>query len=217
MKTKLLAILLGCVAAGLACPATAAEDTPGKSAGDLMVRLRGIGVIPNPSSTISPIGGHVEASDTAVPEADFSYFVTDNIAMELILATTQHDMSAKDTTLGNLNLGTVRLLPPTLTAQYHFMPKSAFSPYLGAGVNYTWFFDDQAPGGTVTSIKYSDGFGAVIQAGLDYRIAGRWYANFDVKHIFLNTTVKINGGAIKADVDLDPTIVGLGIGYRFSL
>jgi outer membrane protein len=108
-------------------------------------------------------------------------------------------------------------LPPTLTAQYHFMPKSAFSPYIGAGVNYTWFYDAKAPGSTVKNISYKDNFGTVLQAGFDYNIEGRWYLNVDVKQIFLNTDATINGGAIKADVDLDPLLIGVGLGYRFSL
>jgi len=39
--------------------------------------------------------------------------------------------------------------------------------------------------------------------------------NFDVKQIFLSTTAKINDGAIRANVDLNPTLIGLGMGYRF--
>src|SRR5262249_35431926 len=144
-----------------------------------------------------------------------SYFFTDNIAAEFIAAVTRHNISASGTAFGNVSVGKVSLLPPTLTAQYHFMPKSRISPYLGAGINYTWFFDSSPAGGTVTSARYDDNFGAVIQAGLDYNVADRWYLNLDVKQVFLSTTATLNGGAIKAKTDLNPTIVGLGVGYRF--
>jgi outer membrane protein len=208
------AVLLGAACAG--GPLMAAEPGEGKSAGDLMVRLRAIGVFPQASdSSVSVIGGHVDASDTAEPEGDFTYFFTDNIAAELIAAVTRHSVAAKGTALGDVAVGKVSLLPPTLTAQYHFMPKSRFSPYLGAGINYTWFYDSSPAGGTVTSVRYDDNFGAVIQAGLDYNVTDRWYLNLDVKQIFLSTTASLNGGAIKAKVDLNPTIVGAGIGYRF--
>jgi outer membrane protein W len=50
-----------------------------------MIRVRAIGVIPEDnSSSISVIGGHVSATAQAAPEIDFSYFLTDNIALELI-------------------------------------------------------------------------------------------------------------------------------------
>ena len=161
------------------------------------------------------IRGSVDASNAVVPEVDLSYFLTDNIAFELIAATTPHKMKDKGSTLGDVYLGTVWLLPPTLTAQYHFMPKSPVSPYVGAGVNYTVFYNADAPGTTVKSISYDNNFGWALQAGIDYNIAGRWFLNADVKKLFLSTKAHINGGTIIGDVDLDPWIFGLGLGYRF--
>jgi outer membrane protein len=190
------------------------QDT-GKSAGSFMVRLRGLSVMPETSSSISGIGGHVDASNTLDPEIDGSYFFTDNIAVEAIAATTRHRVTAKGTAAGDVDVGMVRLLPPTLTLQYHFMPHDKFSPYVGAGVNYTWFFDTSVPHTVVDKVKYDDNFGEVIQVGADYNITGRWFLNVDVKQIFLSTTANLNGGAIRAKVDLNPTIVGAGIGYRF--
>ena len=187
----------------------------GKSSGDWLLRLRGIGVLPDESSRVNPIGGRVAADDSYVPELDLSYFVTDNIALELIAATTRHDMADKGSTIGDVDLGRVSLLPPTLTLQYHFLPKGRISPYLGAGVNYTLFYDEDAPGGAVTQISYDDSFGWALQAGVDMQIADSWWLNLDVKKIYLSTDVSINNGAITADVDLDPWVVGLGVGYKF--
>lgn len=200
------------IAAGVV-PAVAEAADQGKSAGNFMVRVRGIGVIPDESGTPSVIGGSVSVESAAVPEVDFSYFITDNIAVELIAATTKHDVSAKGTSLGNVDLGSVWLLPPTLTVQYHFMPKSAFSPYVGAGVNYTFFYNEKS--GAVNNISYDNNFGWALQAGFDYKLADNWYFNADVKKIFLSTKAKVNGGAITADVDLDPWVVGVGVGYKF--
>jgi outer membrane protein len=213
---KLLPLVAGgALLIGLTQPSLAQDADAGKTAGSVMVRLRGVGVLPQTSSSITPIGGHVEASDRAAPEIDASYFFTENIAVELVATTTRHRITAHDTAAGDVDVGNVRLLPPTLTAQWHFLPDQALSPYVGAGINYTWFFDTSVPHTVVNSVSYDDEFGAVIQAGLDYHITGRWYANLDVKQVFLNTTAKINGGAIRANVDLNPTIIGAGIGYRF--
>ncbi|MBL4612315.1 MAG: OmpW family protein [Emcibacter sp.] len=181
-----------------------------KEAGDLLVRARAIYVVPNEDATTS-LGGNVGINNDIVPELDFTYFVTDNIGVELILATTKHHVSHKSP---DLPLGNVMLLPPTLTLQYHFEPKSDFSPYVGAGINYTFYYSENASS-AITDIDYNDGFGFLLQAGFDYKINETWSFNVDVKRVWLNTDVKINGGTITADVDIDPWIFGVGFGYTF--
>ena len=189
---------------------------PGKSAGDIMIRLRGIGVIPRDNADIDPIGGDTELSNTGMPEVDFTYFFTDNIAVELIASTTHHNVSAKNTSAGDVDLGDVWLLPPTLLAQYHFMPKSRFSPYIGAGINYTVFYAvDEAKNSIAKDVDYENSIGWALQIGADYRLDDHWYVNADVKRLFLDTDVNINNGGVKADVDVDPWIFGMGIGYKF--
>ncbi len=184
-----------------------------KSAGDILVRVRGLVFMPDVDGTTDAIGGSVEADNTFIPEVDFSYFITDNIALELIAAVTHHDMSLDNSDSGDLDLGDVWLLPPTLTLQYHFMPKAKFSPYIGAGLNWTLFFNrDKST--DITAINYTNSFGPAFQVGLDMAVTDRWSINIDVKKVFVQTDVKVNG-TINADVDLDPWIVGFGFGYTF--
>jgi len=177
-----------------------------------LIRVRAIDVAPNESSTVS-IGGEVTVSNRVVPELDISYFWTDHFATELILATNSHNIGAVGTSLGDLDLGNVTLLPPTLLAQYHFNPDGKLRPYVGAGINYTFFYNADA--GDLTSISYDDGFGYALQAGIDIGLNDNWALNADVKKLFLNTDASINGGAVTADVDLDPWIFGLGFAYRY--
>ena len=201
-----------------ASPALAQDFKP-KEAGDFLIRLRGIGVLPDEDSDFNvngnDIAGEARVGDDYMPELDISYFIRDDLALELILATTRHDVEAVDTPLGDAELGEVQLLPPTLTLQYHFLSQERVSPYLGAGVNYTIFFDEED--GDATSIDYEDSFGFALQAGVDYAISGNWSLNFDVKKIFLDTDVNTTVGAtdIDADVDIDPWIISIGVGYRF--
>ena len=183
-----------------------------------MIRVRAIGVIPLDSdSSISLIGGRVNTTASPAPEIDFSYFFTGNIAAELIVATTKHTMTATGTAAGTVNVGTTWVLPPTLTLQYHFMPKERFSPYVGAGLNASFFYNPNAAGGTVTRLSVNDSWGPAVQAGFDYNFSGHWFANFDVKQIFLNTAAHVGTGAvnIKAKDALNPLVIGAGIGYRF--
>jgi outer membrane protein len=112
---------------------------------------------------------------------------TNNIAVELIAATTQHSLSASGTAVGKVDVGSTWVLPPTLTVQYHFMPASRISPYVGAGVNASFFYGTRPAGPTVRSMSVNNSWGPAIQAGVDYNFSGHWFANFDVKQIFLNT------------------------------
>ncbi len=212
LSTTRVASALALAAALLAQPAQA-EDS--YQSGTVLLRARAIGVIPDERSTISPIGGAVDASNRVVPEVDITYFVTPNVGFELIAAVTKHSVAAKSTAAGNVDLGSAWLLPPTLTAQYHFDAGSV-KPYIGAGINYTTFFSTDLPKtGPVTAIKYGDSVGPALQIGVDIPTNDHWFINVDVKKVWLKTEVKLNGGAINATVHLDPWIVGAGFGYRF--
>jgi len=223
MKRLLLA---SAMLATMAFAGTASAQSPfdlsqppvGKAAGTFMFRVRAIGVMPEDNgSSVSGIGGHVDVTSTPAPEIDGSYFFTDNIAAELIAASTRHEVSATGTALGKVDVGSAWILPPTLTLQYHFMPHSQISPYIGAGLNVSWFYDTQPARPVVTKFTLNNTWGPAIQFGVDYNFAGHWFANLDVKQIFMHTGAHLSTvlGGVKADTNLDPLVVGAGIGYRF--
>ena len=191
-----------------------AEDAQSALKG-LLIRGRAIAVVPQESASITGIGGDVELSNSYVPELDFSWFFNKNIAVEAIAAISPHDAKAKHTTLGSVDLGSVWLLPPTVLLQYHHPFDNGFKPYVGAGINYTFFLNEDAPGGTVTNIEYDNSVGWALQFGADYMLTDHWLLNVDVKKLFLSTKANINSGAIHANIDIDPWIVGIGFGYRF--
>ncbi len=194
-----------CAACLLASAPAKAEFNPH----DWQVRLRGITVTPQESSDTSN-SGKIHADSGVVPELDISYFFNENFSTELILATSKH--SVKEVS-PNVNLGSVWVLPPTLTAQYHFVNETPFTPYVGAGINYTVFYN--ADPGQMSSIKYRNGFGYAFQAGADYKLDQHWMLNADVKKIMLNTDAHVDGNTVTADVDLNPWVIGFGVGYRF--
>ena len=198
-------------------------------------RFRVITVLANESADIGVIGGDVEISTAFVPELDFTYFFTKNIAAELILATTKHDVNTTGSnisaiggpTSADVDLGSVWLLPPTLTLQYHFNSEEGIRPYVGAGINYTIFYGEKE-GDTVANVSYDNNVGFAFQAGLDYDLNNKWFLNLDVKYLLLNTDVTVDAsnltsdanlqsvlGAIPAKVDINPLIIGLGVGMKF--
>jgi len=205
--------------AALLLPAVAQAQSGGGEgfvkAGDFLIRGRGIVVEPDEDADISVIGGDVDIETAVMPEVDFTYFLTDNFALELIAAVSPHDVDAVGTSLGDAPVGELLLLPPTLTLQYHYPVTKRFKPYVGAGINVTFFIDEDAEGPLVTDIDADTAVAPAVQAGFDYQISGPWMLNLDVKKIFLDTDVSLNNGAITADVDIDPWIFGFGVGYRF--
>jgi len=215
---KLLKIgLVSALLASVSTPVVMAKDL-GDSAWSkerFQFRLRGIGVLPNSDGGSTTIGGTPIADDAVVPEFDITYFFTENIAMELILATSPHDVRLEGSDLGDLDLGDTMILPPTLTLQYHFSPDSEFSPYIGAGVNFTIPYSEDAAGGAVTALDADSSFGFALQAGADYWFGKNWGLNVDVKKLWLDLDASVNNGAITGEVNLDPWIVGVGVSYRF--
>ncbi len=178
-----------------ALPATALAE-------DWMMRVRAINIAPDVSSSLAGL----DVSSEWVPEVDFTYFVTPNIGVELILGTARHEV-----TLNGASLGKVSHLPPTVTVQYHFNPTPSIKPYVGAGVNYTRFYNVDLPGFKVDS----NSFGGALQAGVDIAVTKNGYINLDVKKIWIDTTVKNTAGAFVSSLDINPVVWGIGYGFRF--
>jgi outer membrane protein len=169
-----------------------------------------IGALAAPADTI-------DVEDKWIPDLDFEYALTDHLALELLLTIPQkHEVAARETALGdNVALGTVTHLPPTLTAKYYF-GTGAVKPYVGAGVNLTWFVDDDlgvAGVGTLDVDNWS--IGPALQAGVDIRINPRWSLSFDAKRAWIRTDVSLGGNKL-TKVKVDPWIVGAGVGYRLG-
>ena len=209
----MMAAALGATATLPAGGALAAE--PAKAQSPWMIRGRALAVVPQESGKVDQVpGSDVKIDNSVVPELDISYFFTPNIAAELVLGVTPHRIKGSGSLTG-VDVGKAWLLPPTLTLQYHFTDFGRFKPYVGAGINYTVFFNEKAAGGTVSKLDIDDSFGAALQVGFDYMIDGHWGVNFDVKKLFLRPDVKLNGGALTGKVDIDPWLVGVGVTYRF--
>ncbi|MEF2268173.1 OmpW family outer membrane protein [Janthinobacterium sp. TB1-E2] len=179
--------------------------------GPWLVRARAVHL--DPADKSAPVGGvgasdRLTVSSKTIPEIDISYFFTPNIAAELILTYPQkHDVK-----LDGNNIGTFKHLPPTLSLQYHFMPEKQFSPYVGAGINYTNISDVKLLNGA--GRLEHDSWGYSLQAGVDYKLDKNWSLNFDIKKVQIRSDVFI-GGAKASEVKVDPLLIGVGVGYRF--
>ena len=205
----------GVAAFAFAACAFGASAADARMLDNLQVKVGVSGVLPDESADIAVIGGDVDISDEYVPSLQLEYFFTDNISAELLCCIARHDVGAVDTALGAVDLGQITHFPPTVTVKYRWNTANAWQPYVGAGVNYTHFFDEDA--GAVDSIEYEDSVGGALQAGFDYRLNDHWALNLDVRRIWINTDVTIQAGAttVDADVDINPWVTTLALGYRF--
>ncbi len=226
MKTFLM--LAGAAAAMAATPAMAQDNAD--RAGDIQVKVLGTAVLPDGKITDInvnlpglPATTQTKANDNFVPTLAVEYFLTNNVSIETIAGTTQHDVDA----VAGLPAGAelvldALLLPATVTAKVHF-DAGGFKPYLGAGVAYfIWLKDD--PGAAtlplgVTETNLSDEFGFALQAGFDLPVNDKGLGlSVDVKRYFIDTTARWFVGntlAIETEHKLDPWVISAGIAYRF--
>ena len=209
--------------------------------GDFVVRVRATNISPDEDSDLyaetanslgsstantllgSDGGAELSVSSNTIVEVDLSYYWTKNFATEIIAALgSEHDVNivGQSGSLTDRNLGSVNLLPPTLTGQWHFMPDEKFDPYIGAGVAFVRAMDnglkEQSYPLAIRIDKNS--WAGVLQAGMDYNLDKNWMLNLDVKKYWYNTEVKANVGGTWYkidDLDVDPWVSSIGVGYRF--
>ncbi|HVT36707.1 MAG TPA: OmpW family outer membrane protein [Nevskiaceae bacterium] len=184
--------------------ALAALAVTGAAQAEMMVRVRAIDILPDAKS--SPVTG-VDVSNKVAPDVDISWLFSSHFATELLLTIPQ----SHKVTLNGTDIGRAAHLPPTLLLQYRVPAMGAVEPYLGAGLNYTFFTDRKLNGG----LELERGsFGPALQAGFDVKLSDGWYANVDVKKIWIDTDVT-SGGAFVTHVEINPLVIGIGLGRRF--
>jgi outer membrane protein len=177
---------------------------------------------------------------------NLTYFLSSNIGVELLAATPfDHDINGDEALTALGRLGSTKHLPPTLSIQYHFAPNQTFRPYVGAGINYTLFFDEDTTdslhngivgtangalgtsySGGSTSLDIDESFGIAFQAGFDVDITENWFFNVDARYIEITadsslrtTTFDTDGSSVVfnsgLDLDIDPWVITTAVGFRF--
>ena len=221
-KTLLATTLLATIAA---TPAAFAHE-----AGDIIVRAGAVTVTTHEStsgvktSDLGNLNGKATLDNDTQLGLNFAYMVTDNIGIELLAASPfKHDVHIKNTDVGSMKLGSIKHLPPTLSAVYYPLDsKSAFQPYIGAGINYTWFFDESLSstakqGLNASNFKVKNSWGWAAQVGADYMLTDNIMINGQIRYIDIDTDATLNTavGRAKVNVDVKPWVYMVGLGYKF--
>ncbi len=231
MRTTLFATSL--LALAIAAPSVQAHQ-----AGDIIVRAGAVTVQTHESTsgvkgdrgtlaTLGNLGGKATLNNDTQLGLNFAYMVTDHWGVELLAATPfSHDVKIKGTgapTVADGKLASFKHLPPTLSAVYYPLDsKSAFQPYVGAGINYTTFFDESvssdAKARGFTSLNIKDSWGLAAQVGADYMLTDNIMINGQIRYIDIDTTAYASHatlGRAKVNVDVKPWVYMLGLGYKF--
>jgi len=197
MKKRIIATAVLCTLVAGAAMAQQAKEGP------WMVRARAVH-LDSANGDTTPL--NLSINNKWIPEVDISYFFNKNMAVELVLTVPQkHTLST-----GTTEIGSLKHLPPTLMAQYHFDAKG-YKPYVGAGVNYTRFSSvNISTGHTIEK----DSWGPALQVGVDIPLSGNMYLNIDVKKVIIRTDV-FSGTTNLGTFKVDPLLVGMGLGWRF--
>ncbi|SNR83769.1 outer membrane protein [Methylobacillus rhizosphaerae] len=193
----------------LVLPITAVADTGNEVLSPWQVRA-GVSLIV-PKSENGAIFDHtanVTIDHRAGPSFNIGYFITPNWAIDLLGGLAfKHQIHVNGS-----HAGETKHLPPILSLQYHFRPEARLRPFVGLGLNYTAFVDEKLDDGS--KLKLRDSWGPALQAGLDYALDNHWTIGADVRYARINTKVRING-ADAGDVDVNPTVYSINVGYRF--
>jgi outer membrane protein len=219
--------------------AIAAPMAHAHQAGDIIVRAGAVTVQTGESTSSvkvdrgalagTDLGGKATVGNDTQLGLNFAYMMTDNLGVELLAATPfKHDVHVKGTGLAPANgkLGTLTHLPPTLSLVYYPLDgKSAFQPYIGAGINYTWFMDgdtsSRAEGEGFSNLRATNSWGWAAQIGADYMLTDNIMINGQIRYIDIDTQAYVDhntlagGVRAKVDVDIKPWVYMVGLGYKF--
>jgi outer membrane protein len=195
-------------------------------AGDFIARAGWAHVAPDTDSDefSNFPGAKADVDDTDSLGLTFSYLFTDNIGVGVLAAYPFETDIEGDGTISSVDkVGDTKFLPPTVTLQYHFNTGSDFHPYVGAGINYTFFWDENASDAPFngSDLDLDDSWGFAGELGLDYTFQNDYLVSAQIWYIDIGTEADSSGAAGnpalagKADVDIDPWVFMLGVGKKF--
>lgn len=206
MRTAHSKLLAGALAVGLAGGVGSAQAL---EAGDWLIRFGGTMV--DPKSNSGSLGAdRITVEDDTRLSFTVVRMLSPNLGVELLGALPfEHDIK-----LGGATIGSTKHLPPTVSLQYYFQTTPTVRPYVGAGLNYTYFWDEETQGLGGAKLDADDSWGLAAQVGVDVDVNERWFVNADIRYIDIDTEASISGvGTV--DVDISPTVYTLAVGYRF--
>ena len=202
---KITALTLATALTAAAAPAMAQEK------GDMTLGFGVASVMPEGGESTT-LAGPVSVDDNVRPTLTFEYFVADKIGVE-VLAAWPFEHTVSHGALGDIVK--TKQLPPTISVNYHFANQSSVTPFVGVGVNYTTFWDDDGIGALAgTPVSLDDSWGVALNAGLDFALTDRSALRTSVRWMDIDTDVTVGGTDI-GNVSIDPLVFGVSYVMQF--
>jgi len=211
---KLLALALGAiVAGGMAAPAFAQDA--GTAAGSRFSVVGGYAhQEPTGDGTIA--GSKAEFDGSGAATLGLNYNFTDNVSLEAWGAATR--FQHRVTTAADGKIATVDSQPVALSAQYHFrQPDATVRPFVGLGYfesNINHEDQDDIGPYAASHIGMTTAKGPMATVGMDLNFTPRVFGRIDARYMHGDSDVAVNGAKV-GEADLNPVVVGAGIGVRF--
>ncbi|MDT8385699.1 MAG: OmpW family outer membrane protein [Gammaproteobacteria bacterium] len=189
--------------------------------GDWLVRVGPVNVGPNDDSgELSGVtGAEVSVDSSTSLGISLGYQLNNNLGIGVLGAVPfKHDIQGEGSIEGLDKVAEVEHLPPTVTLQYYFAPEAGIRPFVGAGINYTTFFNEKTTGTLATltdSIRLDDSWGLALEAGIDIDLNQDWFISGQLWYIDIATKAKLGDGLGSIDVDINPWVVMLSAGHTF--
>jgi len=233
--------------AACVCSAALINNANAQSAGSITLSTGWLHIAPQGDATpltvesidgvavnrqLAGTGAHASSTDTVGITTE--YYVTDNIGVATLFGLPMKVNLIGDGTLQKYgNLGTTRPMPPAIELRYHlFSAESKFRPFIGLGVNYTWFTqvrttnnqfitDSFGPGGSARA-TLSSSWNPVFEVGANYAITKHWSVGTSVNYMPVKTNLTLSGQTAtgtqivsKSTLRLNPLSVFLNVAYTF--
>jgi outer membrane protein len=147
------------------------------------------------------------AANKSLAALDVSYFLNKNVAVELFWPASQ----TLAVSAAGVNKGTFVASPHALVLQYHVTDWARVQPYLGMGMNNTQYSSANLTGNQTTD---RSSWGAALQMGANFPVDKNWSVNVDMKKLYSQTDIE-SAGVHQGTLKLNPTLMGVGVGYRF--
>ncbi len=178
-----------------------------------------------------PPGANIDAKNVETLYLGYVRRLSSHFDVELTLGypPLQKTVGKGPATLGSVPyngqvIATARWLAPTVLVEYMFLDEnSKFRPYIGAGVNYTSFYDrdstaqGNAASGGPTRLSLTSSVGPAGTVGLAYNIAGNWnmYASYSISRVTTDLRADTAGIIRTTHISFGPQALVVSVGYSF--
>jgi outer membrane protein len=230
-SARIRSAALAVVATSIYCAPALADDVPSNSARIGLYSVFYHVTADDLSGPYVSPGANIDAKNVNTLYLGYVRRLSPHFDVELTLGypPLQKTVGKGPATLGSVPyngqvIATARWLAPTVLVEYVFLDEnSKWRPYIGAGINYTSFYDrnstaqgDAASGGP-TKLSLTSSVGPVGTVGLDYHIANNWhlYASYSASQVKSKLRADTAGVIRTTHISFGPQALVVSVGYSF--